>query len=110
MSYALFTIFTSNVLGIVLSVKVQAEKRVQRERRLRDACEQELMKYREYCAAQECEIETLRGLLRKHGISDLIQTEIPKPASRIDVVAEVNHFDDKSIEVKEKSPDMPPSV
>ncbi|XP_053375065.1 voltage-gated hydrogen channel 1-like [Mercenaria mercenaria] len=96
--------------GIVLSVKLQAEKRVQRERRLRDACEQELMKYREYCAAQESEIETLRGLLRKHGISDIIQTEIPKPASRIDVVAEVNQVDDKGIEVKEKSPDMPPSV
>ncbi|XP_060571090.1 voltage-gated hydrogen channel 1-like [Ruditapes philippinarum] len=96
--------------GIVLSVKLQAEKRVQRERRLRDACEQELMKYREYCAAQESEIETLRGLLRKHGISDMIQTEIPKPASRIDVVAEVNQVDDNGIEVKERSPDMPPSV
>lgn len=96
--------------GIVLSVKLQAEKRVQRERRLRDACEQELMKYREYCAAQESEIETLRGLLRKHGISDIIQTELPKPASRIDVVAEVNQVDDKGIELKEKSLDMPPSV
>jgi hypothetical protein len=68
------------------------------------------MKYREYCAAQESEIETLRGLLRKHGISDMIQTEIPKPASRIDVVAEVNQVDDNGIEVKERSPDMPPSV
>lgn len=102
------TVFLITVLGIVLSVKIQAEKRVQRERRLRDACEQELMKYREYCAAQESEIESLRGLLRKHGISDIIQTEIPKPASRIDVVAEVNQVDDSNIvtKTKEQSPDI----
>lgn len=83
---------------------------MKRERRLRDACEQELMKYREYCLQQESEIETLRGLLRKHGISDMMPSEIPKPASRINVVAEVNHVVEKGIEVKEKSPDMPPSV
>ncbi|KAL4223640.1 Voltage-gated hydrogen channel 1 [Mactra antiquata] len=94
--------------GIVLSVKIQAEKRVQREKRLRNACEQELMKYREYCAAQESEIESLRGLLRKHGISDMIQTEIPKPASRIDVVAEVNQVDEINVitKMKEKTPEI----
>lgn len=84
-------------------MKKQAEKRVQREKRLRNACEQELMKYREYCSAQESEIETLRGLLRKHGIKDIIPTEIPKPIKRIDVVAEVNQVVEKGVsETKEK--------
>ena len=84
-------------------MKKQAEKRIQREKRLRTACEQELMKYREYCSAQESEIETLRGLLRKHGIKDIIQTEIPKPIKRIDVVAEVNQVVEKGVtETKEK--------
>lgn len=61
------------------------------------------MKYREYCTAQENEIETLRGLLRKHGIKDIIPTEIPKPIKKIDVVAEVNQLVEKSCgETKEK--------
>lgn len=91
------------ISGVIVSVKKQAEKRVQREKRLRNACEQELMKYREYCSAQESEIETLRGLLRKHGIKDVIQTEIPKPIKRIDVVAEVNQVAEKVVnEIKEK--------
>lgn len=91
--------------GIILSIKKQAEKRVQRERRLRDACEQELMKYREYCTAQESEIETLRGLLRKHGISDFIPSELPKPVSRIDVVAEVNQIIEKQEKQVTSMPD-----
>lgn len=96
--------------GVVLSVKIQAEKRVQRERRLRDACEQELMKYREYCAAQESEIETLRSLLLKHGIKYAVPSEIPVPVSKIAVVAEVNHEVDKAVEAKEKYPYLPPLV
>ncbi|KAK3606428.1 hypothetical protein CHS0354_041365 [Potamilus streckersoni] len=82
--------------GIILSVKKQAEKKIQRERRLRDACEQELTKYREYCMAQEKENEALRSLLRKHGISDIIPSEIPVPVSKISVVAEVNQLPEKT--------------
>ena len=94
-------------------MKKQGEKKVQRERRLRDACEKELMKYREYCAAQESEIETLRGLLRKHGISDIIHSELPKPISKIDVIAEVNQIDDNQtavpvkVDLSDKIPDQP---
>jgi len=41
--------------------------------------------------------------LRKHGIKDIIQTEIPKPIKRIDVVAEVNQVVEKGVtETKEK--------
>ncbi|CAG2230854.1 HV1 [Mytilus edulis] len=79
--------------GIVLTVKKQAEKKLQRERRLRQACEQELTKYREYCTAQEQEIELLRGLLRKHGIEDITRIDRqPIVVRTIDVVAEVNHL------------------
>lgn len=77
----------------MLTVKKQAEKKLQREKRLRQACEQELTKYREYCTAQEQEIELLRGLLRKHNIEDITRMDRqPIIVSTIDVVAEVNHL------------------
>lgn len=78
-----------------MSVKIQAEKKLLREKRLREACEQELAKYREYCSAQESEIEMLRGLLRKHGIEDIQPQLRPVVVSKIDVVAEVNQITDK---------------
>lgn len=84
--------------GIILSVKKQADKKVLRERHLRDACEQELMKYREYCTAQEKEIEMLRGLLQKHGIKDLVESQLPVSVKKIDVVAEVNQVEEKDSE------------
>ena len=91
MFVTMVTIFS--IIGIVLTVKKQAEKKLQRERRLRQACEQELTKYREYCTAQEQEIELLRGLLRKHGIEDITRMDRPPiVVSTIDVVAEVNHL------------------
>ena len=77
-----------------MSVKTQAERRLIKERRVREAIEQELSKYREYCSAQEREIEALQGLLRKHNIQyDLV--EKPVMGSRFDVVAEVNMICDK---------------
>ncbi|KAH3885177.1 voltage-gated hydrogen channel 1-like [Dreissena polymorpha] len=94
---------TRIINGVVMSVKYQAEAKVKRERRLRDACEQELMKYREYCTAQENEIEKLRGLLRKHGITDIMPIEIPRPVSLINVVAEVNPVNEKTYLDKDKS-------
>ncbi len=77
-----------------MSVKIQAEKRLARERRCREALEQEILKYREYCTAQENEIEALQGLLRKHGIS-FDRVERPVVGSTIDVIAEVNDLSEK---------------
>lgn len=77
-----------------MSVKVQAERRLQREKRTREAIEQELAKFREYCSAQEKEIEILQGLLRKHHIN-FTQTERPAVVSTINVVAEVNEISEK---------------
>ena len=79
--------------GIIMSVKVQAERRLLRERRAREAVEQELSKFREYCSAQEREIEILQGLLKKHGI-EFDTIEKPVVGSTIDVIAEVNEFND----------------
>ncbi len=87
--------------GIIRSVKQQAERRLARERRVREALEQELAKYREYCNSQEMEIEALRGILRKHGI-DYGIVERPVAGRTISVVAEVN-------EVNEKLP-LPPDI
>ncbi|XP_064620912.1 voltage-gated hydrogen channel 1-like [Lineus longissimus] len=81
--------------GIVISVKVQAEKKLARERCSRQAVEQELSKFREYCSAQEREIEILQGLLKKHGI-EFQKMEKPVVINKIDVVAEVNEFIEKT--------------
>ncbi len=75
-------------------MKSQAERRLHRERCSREAVEQELSKFREYCTAQELEIEALQGLLRKHGI-EFEQAEKPVMGRTIDVVAEVNEFTEK---------------
>ena len=75
-------------------MKSQAERRLARERAAREACEQELAKFREYCSVQEQEIETLQGLLRKHGI-EFEKVERPVMGSTIDVVAEVNAISEK---------------
>ena len=80
---------TLHVSGIIMSVKRQAERRLARERRTREAVEQELAKFREYCAAQETEIELLQGLLKKNGIQ-LMTSERPVVGSTINVIAEVN--------------------
>lgn len=80
---------TSILNGVILSVKVQAERRLARERRTREAVEQELCKFRDYCTVQEKEIEALQGLLRKHEIVyDVV--ERPVVGRKIDVIAEVN--------------------
>lgn len=88
--------------GIVMSVKKQAERKLHRERRIKEALEQELAKFREYCAAQEQEIEALRSLLRKHGIAIEGRNgdagEKPVLSNKMDVVAEVNQINsEKSI-------------
>ncbi|XP_061197569.1 voltage-gated hydrogen channel 1-like [Saccostrea echinata] len=91
--------------GIVVSVKKQAEKKIQREKRLRLACEKELAKYREYCTTQEQEIELLKGLLVKHGI-DLHRSQTQRPVvSKIDVIADINQVDEK-----EKAPPLPETL
>ena len=77
-----------------MSVKVQAERRLVRERRAREAVEQELAKFREYCTEQEHEIEALQQLLNKHGIK-FQRIEHPVVVRTIDVVAEVNELSEK---------------
>lgn len=42
--------------GIILSVTTKAEKRLEREKKEREAVEEELGKYREFCARQVEEI------------------------------------------------------
>ncbi|KAH3885178.1 hypothetical protein DPMN_009169 [Dreissena polymorpha] len=82
--------------GVVMSVKIHAENKLKRERRLREASEEELMKYREYCTAQEREIEKLRELLIKHGITDIMPMEIPRPVSLMNVEVEENPVNEKT--------------
>ena len=81
--------------GIIRSVRVMADRRLQHERRTRAAVEQELAKFRAYCAAQEREIATLHNALRKHGLvvpaDD--QSTMHAAAATISVVAEVNSAD-----------------
>lgn len=90
---------TTRILnGIVMSVKTQAERKLQRQQQVREALEQELAKYREYCTAQELEIEALHALLRKHGISEN-ENSGERPSvlvNQMDVVAEVNHINEKN--------------
>lgn len=77
--------------GIVMSVKRQAEKKIEKEKHLREACEQELSKFRSYCTSLENEIESLHRLLKEHGIQYSEKVE-KRPVSRqISVVAEVNY-------------------
>lgn len=83
------------VTGIVKSVRVLSDRRLQHERRIRAAVEQELAKFRAYCAAQEREIANLHAVLRKHGIaviddSAAAAARASMAAATISVVAEVN--------------------
>uniref|UniRef100_T1JNY0 Voltage-gated hydrogen channel 1 n=1 Tax=Strigamia maritima TaxID=126957 RepID=T1JNY0_STRMM len=81
--------------GIVMSVKMQSERRLHKEKRAREALEHELAKFRQYCAAQEEEIEALRSLLRKNGISEVeMVARSPAPVNTLNVIAEVNHFNE----------------
>jgi hypothetical protein len=95
----------SEISGIVVSVKKQAEKKIQREKRLRLACEKELTKYREYCTTQEQEIELMKGLLLKHGIDLHRSHSQPPVVSKIDVIADINQVDEK--EKALPPPDVP---
>lgn len=73
-------------------MKTQAEKKLAREKNLRQAAEAELVKFREYCAAQEREIEALQLLLQNHNIEFKKMEKPALPKSTIDVVAEVNQY------------------
>jgi len=81
-------------LGIVLSMKTQSEKKIAKERSLKQAAEEELVKFREYCTAQEREIEALQLLLTQHGIEFQKMEKPNLPVRTIDVVAEVNQYID----------------
>ncbi|XP_022343944.1 voltage-gated hydrogen channel 1-like [Crassostrea virginica] len=95
--------------GIVVSVKKQAEKKIQREKRLRMACEKELSKYREYCTTQEQEIELMKGLLLKHGI-DLHESQTQPPeVSKMDIIADINLVAETE-KGQPPPPETPPAV
>ena len=76
-------------------MRKHSERRVVREQRLREALEQELCKYRDYCSAQEFEIQALQTLLRKNGVN-YRKVERPVMGQKIDVVVEVNEVGEKS--------------
>ena len=59
---------------------------------LREAAEAELVKFREYCAAQEREIEALQLLLTQNNIQFIKMAKPSLPVRTIDVVAEVNQY------------------
>lgn len=80
--------------GIIQSVRVLADRRLQHERRARAAVEQELAKFRAYCTAQEREIGSLHAALRKHGITVFEDSTMGRSlvaAATISVIAEVNN-------------------
>ena len=79
-------------LGVILSMKTQAEKKLAKEKGLRQAAEAELVKFREYCTAQEREIEALQLLLTQNQIQFKKMDKPSLPVSTIDVVAEVNQY------------------
>jgi len=94
--------------GIIQSVRDLADRRLQHERRRRAAVEQELSKFRVYCLAQDREIATLRGILRKHGLTlgdDGLAARAAVAAATISVVAEVNSSADM-IAVDQQAPDV----
>ena len=84
------------VSGVVLSVKRQAEKKIEREKHMREACEQELNKFRSYCSSLEGEIEYLHRLLKQHGIQYTEKIQKRPVSSQISVEVEVNHRADQN--------------
>ncbi|GFS62563.1 voltage-gated hydrogen channel 1 [Nephila pilipes] len=80
--------------GVVMSVKTQADHKLEKERHLREGVEQELTKCRLYANALEKEVEMLRSVLRKHNINEMPPSVVNKsqPQNTINVVAEVNQI------------------
>ena len=83
--------FAAAIAGVVLSVKRQAEKKIEREKHMREACEQELSKFRTYCTSLEGEIEYLHRLLKQHGIQYTEKVQKRPVSSQISVEVEMNH-------------------
>lgn len=83
--------FAAAVSGVVLSVKRQAEKKIEKEKHMREACEQELNKFRTYCTSLEGEIEYLHRLLKQHGIQYTEKIQKRPVSSQISVEVEMNH-------------------
>nr|AMK01488.1 proton channel [Nicoletia phytophila] len=70
--------------GVVLSVKMQAEHQLEREKQRGMALEGELSRCRQVCAAQQRELDVLRAVLQHHGLDQ----QLPD-GNRVDVVADV---------------------
>lgn len=54
--------------GMVRSVKTQAVRRVECEKRRREALEDELLKFQQLCQRQKSVISELENLLKSHGV------------------------------------------
>ncbi|XP_015919512.1 voltage-gated hydrogen channel 1 [Parasteatoda tepidariorum] len=79
--------------GIIMSVKIESDHKLSKERQLKEGVEQELTKCRLYSNALEQEVETLRSLLKKHGIKEVPPSVVSDfEQNTISVVAEVNQI------------------
>lgn len=78
---------------IILSVKIQADRKLRHERSSREVVERELSKFRQYCQVQDREINALHELLRSHGIMPPFVPPFDNPPvlETISVIAEVNN-------------------
>ncbi|KAL3857188.1 hypothetical protein ACJMK2_011880 [Sinanodonta woodiana] len=97
--------------GIVMSVKKEADDKLNKERKRRKEFEKELTKYKAYYLAQQKEIKALRSLLCEHGITDIVPSELSRCVSNIDVLAEINQPPEDTVvnelETNEKKQEVP---
>ncbi|RUS79765.1 hypothetical protein EGW08_012481 [Elysia chlorotica] len=75
---------TRIINGIVLSVQKQAEQKIEKEKHLREAAEQDLSGYSIYCKAIETRMKELEELLQKQGVdfSSVAKVTVEKPKER----------------------------
>lgn len=95
-----------SILGMVASVKQEADRRMAKERRSRKALEREVYKLREYCLQQECELQMYRMMLQQNGIPQPTVLRAPPAPRTLNVIAEVNERQ-LQIQQSEKSSQSP---
>ncbi|GFS23934.1 voltage-gated hydrogen channel 1 [Elysia marginata] len=75
---------TRVINGIVLSVQKQAEQKIEKEKHLREAAEEDITSYNIYCEAVEARMKQLEKILHKHGIdfSTIASVTVERPRER----------------------------